>query len=81
VDQRRVEPLTSPVRGGAVGDKKRSMTEPIEELFGQHRRELLVHYYRMMGSYPESEDVVQETFIRARRSYERIEGRSAVRAS
>jgi RNA polymerase sigma-70 factor (ECF subfamily) len=34
-------------------------------LVERHRRELLVHRYRMLGSLEESEDLVQETFLRA----------------
>ena len=43
------------------------------------RRELLAHCYRMLGSLDESEDLVQETYLRAWRSYEGFEGRSSVR--
>ncbi|MCP2256472.1 RNA polymerase sigma-70 factor, ECF subfamily [Streptoalloteichus tenebrarius] len=44
------------------------------------RRELQVHCYRMVGSYDDSEDLVQETFLRAWRARDGFEGRSGFRA-
>ncbi len=52
----------------------------LEHQFEQHRRELTAYCYRMLASSFEAEDAVQETFIRAWRSYDRFEGRAALRS-
>jgi RNA polymerase sigma-70 factor, ECF subfamily len=49
-------------------------------LVERYRRELGVHCYRMLGSVDESEDMVQETFLRAWKNISDFEGRSTVRA-
>jgi RNA polymerase sigma-70 factor (ECF subfamily) len=49
------------------------------ELAERYRRQLRVHIYRMLGSFDEAEDLVQETLLRAWRARSRFEGRSLFR--
>jgi RNA polymerase sigma-70 factor (ECF subfamily) len=56
-----------------------TVAEGFTDLTTPLRGELLAHCYRMVGSADEAEDLVQDTYLRAWRSYDRFEGRSSVR--
>ncbi|WP_307844966.1 sigma-70 family RNA polymerase sigma factor [Actinotalea solisilvae] len=53
--------------------------QDFQTLVAPLRRELIAHCYRMVGSPHEAEDLVQETFLRAWRSFDGFENRSSVR--
>ncbi|MCW2882704.1 MAG: polymerase subunit sigma-70 [Sphaerisporangium sp.] len=66
---------TAVVTAARAGDESAFGT-----LTGSYRRELQVHCYRMLGSFEDAEDLVQETFLRAWRRRETFQGRSTFRA-
>jgi RNA polymerase sigma-70 factor, ECF subfamily len=50
------------------------------QLVVRHRRELLAHAYRMLGSIEDAEDLTQETFLRCWNKRESFQGRASFRA-
>src|SRR5262245_49965818 len=54
------------------GDAFRELTEP-------HRRELQVHCYRMLGSFQDAEDTLQDTLLAAWQGLSDFEGRASIR--
>ena len=65
--------MTADVRAAADPDRFAAETE-------RFRRELLAHCYRMVGSAQDAEDLVQEAYLRAWRSYAGFEGRASMRS-
>lgn len=51
------------------GDAFRELTDP-------YRRELHVHCYRILGSFQDAEDLIQETLLAAWQALDRFDGRS-----
>jgi RNA polymerase sigma-70 factor (TIGR02960 family) len=63
--------LMSRARAGD-GDAFRELTEP-------YRRELQVHCYRMLGSFADAEDALQDTLLAAWQGFGGFEGRASLR--
>src|SRR4051794_41906252 len=65
---------TDPITRARAGDGEafRELTEP-------HRRELLVHCYRMLGSFQDAEDALQDTLLSAWRGLGGFDGRAPIR--
>jgi RNA polymerase sigma-70 factor (TIGR02960 family) len=54
------------------GEAFRALTEP-------HRRELHVHCYRMLGSFSDAEDTLQDTLLAAWQGLDGFDGRASIR--
>ena len=66
--------------GAVVAAAKAGDEAAFVALVEGYRRELQVHCYRMLGSFEDAEDAVQETFLRAWRKRASFQGRSTFRA-
>jgi RNA polymerase sigma-70 factor (ECF subfamily) len=73
---RPASPREGQLLSAARGGDQRAFAELVEP----YRRELLTHCYRMLGSYADAEDAVQEGLLRAWRGLARFEGRSSLRS-
>lgn len=69
------EEISKQIESARAGDQT-----AFEQLIDPHRRELLVHCYRILGSFEDAEDMLQETLVRAWKRLDSYEGRSSLRA-
>jgi RNA polymerase sigma-70 factor, ECF subfamily len=75
------DPLAAPRPRCNVSRMSQAATaQELELRLEEHRSELTAYCYRMLASPFEAEDAVQETFLRAWRSYDGFEGRAALRS-
>jgi RNA polymerase sigma-70 factor (TIGR02960 family) len=54
-------------------------SDAFRELIEPYRRELLVHCYRMLGSFHDAEDALQDTLLTACQGLARFQGRATLR--
>src|SRR5260370_41156390 len=53
--------------------------QAFQRLTDRYRRELLVHCYRMLGSFHDAEDALQDTLLAAWRGLGGFDGRASIR--
>lgn len=67
------------VTGDLMSRARSGDGEAFRELTDPYRRELQVHCYRMLGSFQDAEDVLQDTLLAAWQGFAGFEGRASLR--
>lgn len=69
-----------PIEARLIAAARSGDHEAFRRLAEPYYRELHIHCYRMLGSFHDAEDLVQETLLRAWRSLDTFEGRAQFRS-
>jgi RNA polymerase sigma-70 factor (ECF subfamily) len=67
------------VTSDLISKAKSGDADAFRELIGPHRRELQVHCYRILGSFQDAEDALQDTLLAAWQGLGGFEGRASLR--
>ncbi|MQA80448.1 MAG: sigma-70 family RNA polymerase sigma factor [Streptosporangiales bacterium] len=67
------------VTGDLMSRARSGDSDAFQELTEPHRRELLVHCYRLLGSFQDAEDALQDTLLSAWQGLAGFEGRASLR--
>src|SRR6266508_1852467 len=74
-----MKPVDTRSEDKILGLAKAGDQAAFEELIEPYGRELLVHCYRILGSFEDAEDMLQETMVRVWKHLDSFEGRSSLR--
>src|ERR1700726_4535135 len=73
------DPKVGEVAADLISKARAGDGDAFRELTGPYRRELQVHCYRMLGSFQDAEDVLQDTLLAAWQALAGFEGRASLR--
>jgi RNA polymerase sigma-70 factor (TIGR02960 family) len=71
--------MATPVTDDLISRARAGDGDAFQELTEPHRRELQVHCYRMLGSFQDAEDTLQDTLLAAWQGLAEFEGRASLR--
>jgi RNA polymerase sigma-70 factor (TIGR02960 family) len=79
VKRMREESDATAMRAALVSKAQAGDDDGFRKLIDPHRRELQVHCYRMLGSFQDAEDALQDTLLAAWQGFGGFEGRASLR--
>jgi RNA polymerase sigma-70 factor (ECF subfamily) len=71
--------MATPVTDDVISRARAGDSDAFQELTEPHRGELQVHCYRMLGSFQDAEDTLQDTLLAAWQGLAEFEGRASLR--